>query len=550
MELSLILGCMSILFMGTTYAEYNYKTGYVNAQGVPNGGVDIAAPSFEAMKTFGTAQGGDAFTTIMEQNKAMNDTKQCMEQGDIPVPCNSTNRQRRNALRNRGARWINGIVPYVIDGYYDAATRGRILRAMNRYHDTTCLRFVQRTNQQDYIYIFPGNGCYSLVGRVGGQQQVSLGVGCTTNLGTIVHELMHAVGFHHEQTRTDRDDFVYIYRQNIIRGLEYNFDKYEQTYIDHLGTQYDYLSVMHYHMTAFTSNGQPTIVARDTRYRLDYRSDFSENDIRKINIYYQCDGTTVDPTTPEEECMDMNEGCSAWAQAGYCQTNQWVMTNCKQSCGTCTPTPTTGTGGNDCMDSHSNCAAWAQAGECQINPTWMLVNCKVSCDQCDTGTITENCKDQNDNCEVWAKYMQCTENPSYMLEYCPRSCGQCSSSNFMNTCEDYHDNCEYWASNDQCQENPGYMNYECRKSCNLCVASSPVQLLPQIECQDTSGYCPIYSEDGMCESNPSYMGLVCPDTCRMCPGRSYPDNGASGLRSFFGFIGALVVSFLARKLAF
>ena len=73
-----------------------------------------------------------------------------------------------------------------------------------------------------------------------------------------------------------------------VTGLAYNFDKYEQTYIDHLGTPYDLFSVMHYHMTAFSSNGQPTIVARDQRFQLDYRSDFSDNDINKINIYYEC----------------------------------------------------------------------------------------------------------------------------------------------------------------------------------------------------------------------------------------------------------------------
>ena len=71
-------------------------------------------------------------------------------------------------------------------------------------------------------------------------------------------------------------------------GLEYNFDTYPQTLIDHLGTTYDYFSVMHYHMTAFSVNGEPTIVARDASIRLDYRSDFSATDIEKINIYYEC----------------------------------------------------------------------------------------------------------------------------------------------------------------------------------------------------------------------------------------------------------------------
>ena len=61
--------------------------------------------------------------------------------------------------------------------------------------------------------------CYSKVGRQGGEQIISIGPGCVHKY-IIMHELMHAVGFFHENTRYDRDQYVKVLWWNIQHGKE------------------------------------------------------------------------------------------------------------------------------------------------------------------------------------------------------------------------------------------------------------------------------------------------------------------------------------------
>ena len=51
-----------------------------------------------------------------------------------------------------------------------------------------------------YLTILLFTRCWSNVGRVGGEQKLSLGTGCE-KVGTAVHELLHAIGLWHEQVR-------------------------------------------------------------------------------------------------------------------------------------------------------------------------------------------------------------------------------------------------------------------------------------------------------------------------------------------------------------
>jgi hypothetical protein len=52
---------------------------------------------------------------------------------------------------------------------------------------------------------------------MGGAQEVSLDRGCVT-LPTVIHELMHVVGFGHEQERPDQSRYITVNYTNIKKG--------------------------------------------------------------------------------------------------------------------------------------------------------------------------------------------------------------------------------------------------------------------------------------------------------------------------------------------
>ncbi len=56
-------------------------------------------------------------------------------------------------------------------------------------------------------------------------------------VGTVVHELMHAVGFYHEHSRYDRDKYVTVHFGNVKAGRQHNFDKHAKSKITHSGTK-------------------------------------------------------------------------------------------------------------------------------------------------------------------------------------------------------------------------------------------------------------------------------------------------------------------------
>ncbi|WP_344938347.1 M12 family metallopeptidase [Sphaerisporangium flaviroseum] len=190
------------------------------------------------------------------------------------------------ATTHTGALWPGRKVPYVLSPGLSVAAREAITQAMKDFHDNTCVRFVPRTTEDGHLNLFAGNGCYSYVGRVGPiAQDVSIGSGCERK-GIVIHELLHALGFYHEHSRSDRDSAVTVHLENVIPGYEPQFQKLTLAQNRLFGTL-DYGSVMLYGRNFFSSNGKDTLVPT-IAVPIGQRNGFSPADLTAVRTLYGC----------------------------------------------------------------------------------------------------------------------------------------------------------------------------------------------------------------------------------------------------------------------
>ncbi|XP_058527985.1 meprin A subunit alpha [Ochotona princeps] len=207
-------------------------------------------------------------------------------QGDIVLP------ESRNALRDPTTRWTFPI-PYILADNLALNAKGAILYAFEMFRLKSCVDFKPYEGESTYIIFQQFSGCWSYVGDLHGGQNISIGQGCDYK-AIIEHEILHALGFYHEQSRSDRDDYVNIWWDEIIPGYEHNFNTYDDDYITDLNTPYDYESVMHYAPLSFNANENvPTITAKIPEFDsvIGQRLDFSEIDLERLNRMYNCTTT-------------------------------------------------------------------------------------------------------------------------------------------------------------------------------------------------------------------------------------------------------------------
>ncbi|XP_056383708.1 astacin-like metalloendopeptidase isoform X2 [Hyla sarda] len=226
----------------------------------------------------------DVFTQILRTNK---DSTVKLFHGDIVMD------RSYSALRCPECLWPkskDGVVrvPYSLASDYSEDNKNLITAALETFTTLTCVHFMERTTEKDYLSIYSGSGCWSTIGKVGGAQSLSLMTpGCMAG-GVVQHEMVHALGFYHEQSRSDRDENVDVMWQYINEGDWGNFELVDT---DNMNLQYDYSSVMHYGKFSYSNtSGQPSLNPKpDESVAIGQRYGLSPLDVAKVKKLYDCD---------------------------------------------------------------------------------------------------------------------------------------------------------------------------------------------------------------------------------------------------------------------
>jgi hypothetical protein len=184
------------------------------------------------------------------------------------------------------------------------------------------IQWVPQTSETDYVDFdlnpsdTSGVG-NSYIGRVGGEQLIWGSGSCT--VPTLLHEMGHATGMWHEQSRPDRNNYVTVLFANMINAEDTNsaqqFDDMQAP------TLYDWSSLMHYSAWQFTKNGAPTLESIPAGMPLTNNVGYSAGDIDAIKRLYQAVPTAVTVTTNPPGLQAIVDGATVTTP----QTYNWSL---------------------------------------------------------------------------------------------------------------------------------------------------------------------------------------------------------------------------------
>lgn len=191
----------------------------------------------------------------------------------------------KSSFLRSAKRWPGGVIPWMVDK--DDANNERLIKAitgaMNILNKDTNLVFKKKSDQDKNFLVFTtkNTGCFSYVGMQEGAQEVNLSKGCHLDL-IAAHEILHAVGMEHEQSREDRDDYLDIKWENIKEDQKHNFGLVPRSNFG----EYNLNSIMHYGSYSFSKNGKPTMTTKSGETFEQNLKYFSKGDQEAVNNFY------------------------------------------------------------------------------------------------------------------------------------------------------------------------------------------------------------------------------------------------------------------------
>lgn len=182
--------------------------------------------------------------------------------------------------------WPSSTIPYYVQP--NVPNPERIFKALSYLSEKTVLEFVpiEEGTQDAIVFETTMDHCFSYVGRVTGPQPLYISDGC--EWFNIAHEVLHALGFMHEHSRPDRDQYISIQWNAIPEEFQSQFAIWPEELVQSwLNYSYDIKSIMHYPSQSLKPGSTtPSLLRADGSF-LQPNKELSPLDVQKVNDLFK-----------------------------------------------------------------------------------------------------------------------------------------------------------------------------------------------------------------------------------------------------------------------